>query len=72
MNLLREVILVSNFFNLMELGFDPIDMFFFIDQYMFQKLPAGVIARVQAALECRLSRLRAHPLPTQGHSRAAV
>ena len=54
MDLLREIILISNFVNLMQLRFDPIDMLFFGNQNMFQQLPARVIAGVKAALDTAL------------------
>ena len=51
MDLLRQVILVSNFLDLVQLRFNPINMFFFIDQNMLQKLATRIIARLEAALD---------------------
>ncbi len=35
-DLLGEVVLIADFFDHMQLGFDPVHMFLFVDEYVFK------------------------------------
>ena len=46
--MLRQVVFVADFLDLMKLSFDPIDMVLFVDDNMFEQLPGCVVSSVQA------------------------
>ena len=45
---MSEVILVADFIDLMQLRFDPIDMFFLIDNDVLQEFPRSIVAVLAA------------------------
>src|SRR5215510_6579689 len=53
-NLLCQVILISDFINLMKLCFDPIDVFLLIHNNVLQKLSRGVIRGFNASFYSRM------------------
>ena len=47
-NLLRQVVLIADFLDLMKLRFDPIDVVLFVHDYMFEQLSGGVVVSIEA------------------------
>ena len=47
-NLLRQVVLIADFLDLMKLRLDPINVVLFINDYMFEQLPGGVVVSIEA------------------------
>lgn len=47
-HLLRQVVLVTDFFDLMQLSFNSVDMLRFVNEDMLQELPAGMLIGIKA------------------------
>src|SRR3990172_8635163 len=43
LDLLGQIVLISDFLYLVQLRFDPVDMLLLVDENMLQKLPRGVV-----------------------------
>ena len=48
-DLLSQVVLQSQLFDLMQLRFDPVDVMFLVDDDMFEQLPGCIVSSVQAS-----------------------
>ena len=51
LDLLGQIVLISDFLYLVQLRFDPVDMFFLVDENMLQKLPRGIVRNFDAGFD---------------------
>src|SRR3972149_6123001 len=51
LDLLGQIVLISDFLYLMQLRFDPVDMLFLVNENMFQKLARGIVRRFDAGFD---------------------